>query len=240
MLLIAPFVGSFLGVVVARLPKGESIVAPRSHCPECGSGLGAVELIPLISWLIQRGRCRRCGQRIDVFHPMMELGAITIAVWAFVAGTGLEIWFLAVLGWLLLALAAIDQRDGILPNGLVALVFATAVAELIILSTDSMLDSILGSVLGFGFLAALALAYERLRGIEGLGWGDAKFMGAAGMWVGWQGLPSVLLLASAGALAIVLAGSLRGKRVSGHTKLPFGPYLCFATWLVQLYGPVGI
>lgn len=238
-LIAAPFVGSFLGVVIDRTPHGASVARPPSSCPDCGTRLGVLDLIPMISWLVLRARCRHCKQAIPVFYPLIELGALAVAGWAFTAATGVEMVLLAILGWLLLALSVIDHRHHILPNGLVALVFLTGAAALALPSSGAPLPHVVGALAGFALMAGLAGLYRRLRGIEGLGWGDAKFVAAAGLWVGWQGLPSLLLIASSSALLVALAGILLGKKLTATTRIAFGPYLCFATWLVQLYGPIG-
>ena len=240
MIVIAPFIGSFLGVVVLRLPKGRSIVTPRSACPECGTRLSAGDLIPLLSWLMRRRHCRHCGKVISAFYPAIEIGATAVALWAWVVAAGWSVPLIATAGWILLTLAVIDHRDGILPNGLVASLFVVGLAAMPWSAPGTPLDHALGAVAGFAVMAAIAVIYKRLRGIDGLGWGDVKFMAAAGLWVGWQGVWSVLLIASASALLVVLASALRGARLTGKTPLAFGPYLCLATWLVVLYGPIGL
>ena len=239
-IVIAPLIGSFLGVVVLRLPKGESIITPRSRCPQCGTRLNAADLIPLLSWLMRRRHCRHCGNAISAFYPAIEIGATAVALWAWVATAGWSVLLIATLGWILLTLAVIDHRDGILPNGLVALLFVAGLAAIPWSPPGSPLDHALGAVAGFGVMAVIAVTYKRLRGVDGLGWGDAKFMAAAGLWVGWQGVWSVLLIASASALLVVLASALRGTRLTARTPLAFGPYLCFGMWLVVLYGPIGL
>jgi hypothetical protein len=115
---VAPFVGSFLGVVVARLPEKRDVVGGRSRCPACGHVLGVRDLAPLLSWAVLRGRCRHCGARIGWIYPAVELGALGVAVWAASVVEGWLLWVSCGLGWTLLALAAIDLRHYLLPNAL--------------------------------------------------------------------------------------------------------------------------
>jgi leader peptidase (prepilin peptidase)/N-methyltransferase len=115
----APFVGSFAGVLVRRLPRGQPVVLARSRCEGCGAALGAAELVPLLGYAWQRGQCRRCGGRIAPFHPAIELGALIVAAWAVAADqAGLRLWFDCALGWTLLALAWIDAEWLVLPDPL--------------------------------------------------------------------------------------------------------------------------
>src|SRR6516165_5246136 len=116
MLVVAPFIGSFLGVVVTRLVHGETVVAGRSACDACGHTLGALDLLPLASYALLRGKCRHCGAPIDPVHPAMEAGALAVAVWAALTMGGWVLVATCVYGWMLLALSAIDLRDGLLPD----------------------------------------------------------------------------------------------------------------------------
>lgn len=188
---------------------------------------------------MRRRHCRHCGKAISAFYPAIEIGATAVALWAWFATAGWPVLLIATTGWILLTLAVIDHRDGILPNGLVALLFVAGLAAIPWSAPGSALDHALGAVAGFGVMAVIAVTYKRLRGIDGLGWGDVKFMAAAGLWVGWQGIWSVLLIASASALLVALLSALRGARLTAKTPLAFGPYLCFGMWLVMLYGPIG-
>ena len=114
--LASPFIGSFLGVLVTRLPHGRPIVIGRSACDHCGHALGPADLVPIASWLALRGRCRYCDAKITTLPLIIEVGAVLVAVWAASVSGGLALWAGCVLGWMLLTLAAIDFRDGILPD----------------------------------------------------------------------------------------------------------------------------
>ncbi|MGF1641915.1 MAG: prepilin peptidase [Rhodospirillales bacterium] len=233
----APFVGSFLGVLIVRLPAGEPVIADRSRCPHCRHVLGPLDLVPLASWAARGGRCRHCAQPIGVFYPAIEGAAVAVALWAAAVVPGWPLWASCVLGWALLALAVIDQRHRVLPDALTLPLLAAGLAVAWLLDPGAAIDHAVGAATGFGVLIALARIYRRLRGRDGLGGGDAKLLAAAGAWVSWTGLAGVVLVASATALAVVLARTLLGRPVPGDEQIPFGPYLALATWLVWLYGP---
>lgn len=239
LLLIAPFVGSFLGVVVLRLPRGEGFVTGRSRCTHCAATLGPRDLVPLLSYLASRGCCRHCGARLSLFYPGIELGALAVAGWAlWVLPGGWLLWAGAALGWVLLTLAAIDARHFWLPDGLTLPLIPAGLAVAWAVDPGKLPAHAIGAVAGFLAFALLAWAYKRLRGREGLGLGDAKLFAAAGAWVSWSGLASVLLWAALPALAVTLALGLRQGRLSATTKLPFGAYLALGLWLTWLYGPL--
>jgi leader peptidase (prepilin peptidase)/N-methyltransferase len=237
--LASPFIGSFLGVLVMRLPEGRPVAGGRSVCDHCGHTLGPLDLVPIASWVALRGRCRHCGAKITVLPLVIELGALLVALWAVSASDGWALWAGCVLGWILLTLAAIDFRDGILPDALTLPLILAGLAATYFLSPWQLLDSAIGAVAGFVIFALIRWLYRRLRGREGLGLGDAKLLAAAGAWVTWDGLPSVVLIGAAAGLAIALVMSRRGgEQVSLNQRIPFGPALCLGTWLVWLYGPI--
>jgi leader peptidase (prepilin peptidase) / N-methyltransferase len=237
-LLVAPFVGSFLGVVVERLPEARPIGLARSSCDHCGATLGARDLVPLLSWLARRGRCG-CGKvRLSAFYPGIELAALAVALSATLVLSGWLLWASLALGWTLLALAAIDLRHYLLPDALTLPLIAAGLAVAWLIDPARLGDHALGAVAGFIGFAVIAWLYQRLREREGLGRGDAKLLGAGGAWLGWQALPSVVALAAVVALAVALAGTLLGAKLGATTKIAFGPYLALAIWLVWLYGPL--
>jgi leader peptidase (prepilin peptidase)/N-methyltransferase len=234
-LVLAPVAGSFLGALASRAPDLRSTLSGRSRCDSCGATLGPADLVPLLSWAALRGRCRHCGAAIDLIHPALELGCLALALWAGLIFTGWALALACVLGWLLLALGAIDVRTGLLPD---PLVLAVAIGGLLAsaLAPDTLADRLAGAAVGGGLLAVVAIGYERLRGHAGLGWGDVKLVAALGLWVGWQGLPGVILCASLGGLGYAAAMALIGRPVRRDQELPFGPFLAAAGWLVFLYG----
>ena len=233
----APFIGSFLGVVALRLPEGQALVLGRSHCDHCGRAIAPINLIPLLGWLLRRGRCRYCGGPISLFYPMIELAAVAIALWAAAVLSGETLWLGCGLGWCLLTLAAIDWRRHLLPNGLtlgllLAGLLLTALADLSALPAH-----LIGAGAGYGVFAGIAFFYRRWRGREGLGLGDAKLLAAAGAFTGWQALPGIVLAGALSTLLALAVASLLGHAVAGEKRLPFGPGLCLGFWLAFLYGP---
>jgi leader peptidase (prepilin peptidase) / N-methyltransferase len=238
-ILFAPFIGSFIGTLAMRLPAATALVLDRSRCDHCGHTLGPLDLVPMLSWAAARGRCRHCQAAVSVFHPAIELAALGVAVWAALTVPEDELWLSCVLGWGLLALAVIDYRDYLLPDAITLPLVALGLGAAYLDDPTSVLAHGIGAVAGFLVFLVIALAYRRLRGREGLGFGDAKLLAAAGAWVGWQGLPSVVLLGATASFALLLLLGLRGMAVRFDARLPFGPGLCLGLWLVWLYGPLG-
>lgn len=238
LLLSAPFVGSFLDVLCDRWPRGEPFVGGRSHCDHCRRVLGWRDLVPILGWIIARGKCRYCGARISVRHPLVEASSLAIAIWSLAELPVPLAWIGMLFGWTLLTLTIIDLRWLWLPNIVTLPLGMAGLAVAWATSPDSVLDRIVGTALGYGALVAAAFLYRRYRGREGLGEGDPVLFGALGAWVGWQGLGTVLLYAGiAGLLSVLLRGGM-GRTVRWTTRVPFGPYLSLAGWLVWLYGPL--
>jgi leader peptidase (prepilin peptidase)/N-methyltransferase len=234
---VGPVIGSFLGTLVLRLPAGKPIVAARSVCPQCGRRLTAFELIPLLSWGIQFGRCRGCREPIPAFYPAMEICAAVVGFWAATATSGLPLLFSCLLGWILLALAAMDLRIFRLSDWLTLSMLTLGILAAGVLDRHRMLDHALGAIAGFLTLFLIGLAYKALRGREGIGAGDAKLLAAGGAWIGWQGLPPAVLIATGSALLAVLVAMLRGRAIETTTRIPFGAFLAIGIWIVWLYLP---
>jgi leader peptidase (prepilin peptidase) / N-methyltransferase len=230
----APFIGSFLGVVIRRLPVGRGVAWSRSRCEACSAELGVRDLVPLLSWLAQRGRCRFCGRPIGWFYPAVELAALSIALIAIVLDRGQGVWLDCILGWWLLTLGWIDARTWLLPDPLTLPLVLAGLAEALVFDGDELAGRALGAAIGYLALRAVAYLYRRLRGRDGLGQGDAKLLAAAGAWVGAAALPQVVLLAALAALAAALCARLAGVRLGAFSALPFGPFLALATWVVWL------
>lgn len=241
---LAPFIGSFLGTLIERLPAGAPVVLDRSACPHCGTRLRAADLVPLLSWLAGRGRCRHCGHRLGAFYPLVELAAVAVAAAAAVVLGDAEAWLIAatlVLGWVLLALAWIDERHLVLPDVLTLPLIPAGLLVAWGAAPASLPHHLLGAAAGYAGMAAVAVLYRRARGRAGLGEGDAKLFAAAGAWLSWEGLPSVLLIAGILGLVLALASGAAGRRrIAAETAVPFGPALAGAFWLVWLFGPVHI
>ena len=238
--LSAPFVGSFLGLLVDRLPAGRPIVLGRSVCDRCGRPLGVRELVPIVSFLVQRGRARCCGARLRPFYPRIELAALGLALWASLVVDGWLLWVSCALGWTLLALAWIDSRHFWLPDALTLPLIPAGLAVTWVLKPDRVIAHTLAAALGFAALALIAWVYRRFRGREGLGLGDAKLLAGAGAWLGPAALPSVVLLGAIAGLAAALAARFGGAKLEAETAIAFGPWLALAFWVVWLHGPVVI
>ncbi|WP_022681090.1 prepilin peptidase [Sphingobium bisphenolivorans] len=230
--------GSFLATLILRWPEGRGMARGRSACDGCGRVLGVLDLVPLLSALVQRGRCRTCGGAIDPLHGRVEvacaiIGALAVGFAPHLGGVG---W--ALLGWLLLTLAVLDKRHFWLPDAL-TLPLAFMGLTIGLWSTDAvMIDRVVGAVAGYVGLLAVALGYRGLRGREGLGLGDAKLLGALGAWFGWQALPFILLLATTLGLLAVLGALATGRSIDGGTRVPLGTFLALAAvpgwWVAQM------
>ena len=246
-------VGSFLGLVSLRLPRGEDVVVQRSHCGGCRRPLKPWRMIPVVSWALSRGKCSDCGAVIPLRYPMIELAACAIGAWAALRFPD-PAWALAgaVLGWQLLLLAVIDAGHFWLPDALTLPLFLSGLFAAVALAPANvgsglqwslippLIPALTGAAAGFGGLWLLAALYKRLRGREGLGGGDPFLLGAIGAWVSWTGLPSVLLWASISGLSVVGAKLILRRSVSMTDRLPFGVFLAVGAWLTWLYGPLGL
>ena len=229
--------GSFLNVLVYRLPREVSVLRePPSSCPACATPIHWYDNIPLVSWIALRGRCRSCKAPISVRYPLVELAAGVLAVLAFlrwgVSVTGVEVMVFA---WVSLALGLIDLDFQILPDVLTypSIVFGLACSALG--GYTWWLDSLLGAAVGALLPILVIVIYKLWRGIEGMGWGDVKYLAAIGAVVGLRGVVGVLIVgASAGAL--VGLGMILAGRGSGKTPLPFGTFLALAA-ILWLYAP---
>lgn len=230
-------VGSYVATLTLRWPQGRSTATGRSACDRCGRRLAWYELVPLLSFAALRGRCRTCGAPIDRRHPTIEAAAAVIgaaSLWLHPDASGL---LGAAFGWGLLTLAVLDAEHFWLPDA-ITLPLAGAGLALGLSFDPPFVDRLIGGAAGYGLLAGIAALYHRLRGRAGMGGGDPKLFGAIGAWIGWQGLPFVLVVASLAALVSVAIGSVRGRSVTATTRLPFGAPLAVAGWAVWLADPV--
>ena len=251
-------VGSFLNVVVHRLPiilerewraqaaelSGEAPVPaekynlflPRSRCPHCGHGITALENIPLLSYLLLRGRCRACGAPISPRYFAVELlsGSLSGALaWHF--GYGGPLLGALVLSWGLLALAAIDLEKQLLPDRLTLPLLWTGLLFNTAHTYTDLRSAVIGAAAGYLSLWCVYHVFRGLTGKEGMGYGDFKLFALIGAWLGWQTLPVVILLAATVG-ALVGVSLLLSKRLAQGTPMPFGPYLAAAGWIALLWG----
>lgn len=247
---IGALIGSFLNVVIARLPAqvehearqtdttpaGDDpappgIAWPGSHCPHCQHAIRIRDNIPILSWLILRGRCRDCGNPISARYPFTEVLTALVTAWI-VWRFGVEPLTAAmlVLSWLMIAMAVIDFETHLLPDRLT--LGGLWLGLLVSVGTDFITPTlaILGAALGYSSLWMINMAYRWLRGIDGLGYGDFKLFALIGAWGGPEALVTTLLLAPIAAL-IVLLIQAPFKGIDGQREIPFGPYLAIAGWL---------
>jgi leader peptidase (prepilin peptidase)/N-methyltransferase len=230
-----PIIGSFLGVLVRRLPEGRGVATGRSACEACGHALGPAELVPVLSYLAQRGRCRACGAQIAPMHLYIELAATAVAISAALGvPAGPFLWVSCGLGWALLTLGWIDAGSFLLPDVITLPLLLAGLAEAFFLEPERLTDRALAAALAYTALWALALAYRRLRGRDGLGLGDAKLLAAGGAWLGLAPLPYAMLAGALLGLGWAGGMRLRGVAVSATTRLPFGPFLAAGIWLAWL------
>ncbi len=254
-------VGSFLNVVIARLPvmleaqwrsdcqeflhvaPGEqprerfNLVVPRSRCPQCGHQITALENVPILSYLVLRGRCSQCRNPISLQYPLVEaLTGILSALIAWQFGltwaTGAALLFT----WSLVALTVIDLHHQLLPDVIVfPLLWAGLLVSPLAMFSDAPASSIVGAAAGYLSVWSVYWAFKLLTGKEGMGYGDFKLLAAIGAWVGWQLLPVTILLASAAGAIIGVTLTLVGKHQRG-APIPFGPFLAAGGWCALMWG----
>lgn len=256
--LLGLFIGSFLNVVIHRLPRmmerewqaeaaalrGETIpqterfnlASPRSRCPSCGHMISALENIPLLSYLCLRGRCRHCRAPISCRYPLVE--ALTAALsgyaawrFGFTLATVGALFFL----WSLIALAFIDFDTQLLPDNLTQPLLWLGLIFNLHATYVSLADAVIGAMAGYLFLWTVYWLFKLLTGKEGMGYGDFKLLATIGAWLGWQILPLTILLASL-AGAVLAGGLIALKAHERGAPIPFGPYLAVAGLIAMFHG----
>jgi leader peptidase (prepilin peptidase)/N-methyltransferase len=229
--------GSFVNVVIHRLPRGESVVFPGSHCPACGAPIHAYDNVPVFSWLLLRGRCRACRAPIAVRYPLIELANAVLWVAVYLRAPG---WADFASGAFLcsacLALLAIDADFRILPDRITLTGIVVGVALSFFSRVRTPLSSAAGAALGAGGLWLVAFLYEKWKKVEGMGLGDVKMLGMIGALLGASGvIVSVLLASVTGSLVgLVLVIARRG---SLKTALPFGVFLALGAVAALFWAP---
>ena len=228
-------IGSFLNVCIYRLPRRESIVWPASHCTSCNRPLAWFENVPVIGWLALRGRCRTCGSRISAMYPLVEVTtAVVFAGGVLVYGLSPLLLIRLAFACALIVLFVIDLQHRILPNVITLPGIAAGFAASLFLP-PGWLSSLIGIVAGGGILFAIAEAYYRLRGIEGLGMGDVKMLAMIGAVLGWPLMLLTLVFASfAGSLVGV--GLMASGRGGMQAALPFGTFLALGALVAAVAG----
>ena len=234
-LLAAPFVGSFLGVLIRRLPARRPVMLGRSECDRCGARLEALDLVPLLSFAVLRGRCRRCGEPISPFHWQVELAALALAAAAAMAAVCPPVlWLDCGLGWALLALAWIDFETMTLPDAITLPLLVAGLCATAWLEPGMVIDHVVAAALGYAVLRGAGVIYRFVRGRIGIRAGDAKLLAAIGAWVGTGGL--AIVIPGAALVGFIAAGLiwLRGAGLRTRTAVPFGACLALAGWTVRL------
>jgi leader peptidase (prepilin peptidase)/N-methyltransferase len=268
--LIGLIVGSFLNVVIYRLPiilerewrsqaaevlsVGTALAAepahapfslstPRSACPKCKAPITAWQNIPVMSWLMLRGRCASCKAKISARYPLVELATGVLSAWvAWHFGFGAPAACALLVTWSLIALTGIDIDHQLLPDNITLLLMWAGLVAAVAIGPGlgaalpvSPKDAVIGAVAGYLSLWLVFHAFKLVTGKEGMGYGDFKLFAALGAWLGWKLLPLVIILSAAtGAVLGILMIVLRGRDRS--TPMPFGPYLAAAGWLAMMYG----
>ena len=252
-------VGSFLNVVIHRLPKmmeqdwhaqcadlrGETpstataltLARPRSRCPSCGHQITALENIPIISYLLLRGRCSNCGTSISPRYPVVE--AVTgllsaYAVWHF--GPTLQGAGALLLIWALIALTGIDFDTQLLPDSITLPLLWLGLAFNLAGTYVDLFSAVIGAMIGYLTLWSVFWLFKLATGKEGMGFGDFKLLAALGAWLGWQMLPAIILLSSIVG-AVVGISLIVATRHGKNTPIPFGPYLAAAGIIALFWGP---
>ena len=248
---IGLMVGSFLNVVIVRVPqrlqwqwqgqakgitKPTGIEGSASHCPHCRQSIRWRDNLPLISFLVLKGRCHWCSGQISRRYPLIEAlcAALTlIVVW--VLGFGWLTLATLAFTWCMIALAAIDIEHFLLPDCITLPLLGAGLIVNAVGGFADLTSAIVGAVAGYGILWAVFQAFRIATGKEGMGYGDFKLLAALGAWMGWQMLPLILLL-SAGTGAIIGITMLVLKQQERNQPVPFGPYLAGGGWLALLWG----
>jgi len=262
MALVGLMVGSFLNVIIYRLPimmendwkaqcriildlsepqeevhkKPYNLIVPRSQCPSCNNPVAAKDNIPILSYCLLGGRCRHCKARISPRYPLIEL--ITALVTIFIAwkyGFSLQTVLMCLFSWSLICLTMIDIDKQLLPDDITLPLLWLGLASNLLNVFTTIQSAVIGAILGYGILWLIFVVFKTLTGKEGMGYGDFKLLAMLGAWGGWQVLPFIILLSS-------LLGSIIGIALilfRGHQRtspIPFGPYLAVSGWIGLIWG----
>jgi len=236
-MIISPFVGSFLGVLADRLPRGENVTVLPSHCRKCKAPLALRDLVPLLSYLMLRGKCRHCGAPIPWLLPLVEtLSVFIIIPWLWIADNNTELVLGAGILWCLVALFFCDITRYLLPNPLTLSLAVLALAFAWQSPTQNLWLALIGGAIGMGSFYIIRVLYAAVRNRQGLGLGDVKLMAGIGILVGPDLVAAVVMVAAfAGLFWILLRSRNSAHPVNGQTALPFGAFLslaCAIVWLI--------
>jgi leader peptidase (prepilin peptidase) / N-methyltransferase len=214
-------VGSFLNVVAYRLPRGESLAHPPSRCPSCGARVKPYDNIPVLSWLLLRGRCRSCGSRISWRYPAVEAGTALLCALVVVAkGADSDAWLGIAFVLVLVPITLIDLDHRLIPNKLTLPGAVVAIVVLVLTDSDSLPEHLIAAVAAGGFLLVAAIAYP-----AGMGMGDVKLAGVMELFLGRAVAPAMFVALIAGTVVGALIIARKGAKEGRKTAIPFGPYL---------------
>jgi leader peptidase (prepilin peptidase)/N-methyltransferase len=229
--------GSFLNVCIYRIPLKKSIVYPSSSCPQCGKKIRFYDNIPLVSYIILRGKCRSCGSAISLRYPVVEAVSGLISAALFMRlGVSPQYFVFLLFAASLVIISFIDLQHRIIPDmiSLPGILVGLGVS-LLKLTPVSWLDSLIGIIGGGGFLYLVAVLFEMLTRREGMGGGDIKLLAMIGAWMGWKALPFIILISSITG-TLIGAASLIAARKGLRTKIPFGPFLALGALIYLFFG----
>ena len=219
--LFGAVIGSFLNVVAHRLPRGESLAHPPSRCPSCGTPVKPYDNVPVLSWLLLRGRCRGCGERISWHYPGVEAGTALLCAAVVVAESAdHEVWLGLALVLLLVPITLIDLEHRLIPNKLTLPGAVIAVAIVLLTDSGSLVEHLIAAAAAGGFLLVAAIAYP-----AGMGMGDVKLAAVMGLFLGRAVAPAMFVALIAGSLVGALIIARKGSKEGRKTAIPFGPYL---------------
>ncbi len=232
--LFGSIIGSFLNVCIVRWPADQSVIRPRSRCPRCRTPVAWYDNVPIVSWLVLRGRCRGCGEPIGVLYPTVEL--LVALLWAgnaYVHGWALPGLEGSIFGTLLIGIAATDMREYIIPDEFTigGLIIGLILASLGGFSGIG--EALLGAAVGFGLLYSVGAIGGWVLKAEAMGGGDIKMMAMVGAFVGWEGVLLTVFLGALAGTLIFLPLALAGKK----PLVPFGIFLALGAELTWLFGP---
>jgi len=228
--------GSFANVCIYRIPLNKSIVYPPSSCPHCGVKIRFFDNIPVISYLLLMGRCRKCRASISIRYPLVEILMAVLSLLFFIRfGFQLQTILFMVFAGTLVILSFIDFDHKILPDVLTLPGIAVGWLVSFLPGGISWADSLIGLIAGGGSLYLVAWAYERITGREGLGGGDIKLLAMIGAWMGWESLPLIVLMSSLSGAVIGSVFILWGGK-GARTQIPFGPFLSLGAISYLFFG----
>jgi len=225
--------GSFANVCIHRLPQNKGVVSGRSHCPKCKKEIVWQDNIPIISYLILKGKCRKCKRKISSQYPMVEMiNILLFLIIYFLFGISLTTILLMILSLSFLIIFFIDLKHFIIPNSLTFSMMILGFIKSFDPNLNSIfpnyINSLIGGLFGYGIIFSIIFFYKQIRKKEGMGLGDAKLLAVIGFWFGWIAIPFVLFLSSIFALVSVIPDLIK-KNKKMTSQIPFGPYIILAT-----------